>query len=47
MAIRKEVLHRRGAIECADIRLPGAKLDAATTAALDRVLDWTEKRRRP
>ena len=41
MAIRKEVLRRRGAIECADIRLPGAKLDKATTAALDRVLAWT------
>uniref|UniRef100_Q02D66 Dihydrodipicolinate synthetase n=1 Tax=Solibacter usitatus (strain Ellin6076) TaxID=234267 RepID=Q02D66_SOLUE len=45
MAIRKEVLRRRGAITCADIRLPGAKLDAATTTALDRVLAWTEKRR--
>ena len=30
MALRKEVLRRRGAIECADIRPPGAKLDAAT-----------------
>jgi 4-hydroxy-tetrahydrodipicolinate synthase len=38
MAIRKEVLRRRGVIECADIRPPGAKLDAATAAALDRVL---------
>jgi len=36
MAIRKEVLRRRGVMDCADIRLPGAKLDAATTAALDR-----------
>ena len=44
MSIRKEVLRRRGAIACADIRLPGAKLDAATTAALERVLAWTEKR---
>ena len=41
MAIRKEVLRRRGAIECADIRPPGARLDAATIAALDRVLAWT------
>src|SRR5215831_6015790 len=38
MAIRKEVLKRRGVIACADIRLPGAKLDATTLAALDRVL---------
>ena len=43
MAIRKEVLRRRGVIACADIRPPGAKLDAATVAALDRVLAWTQK----
>lgn len=42
MAIRKEVLKRRGAIACADIRPPGAKLDAATLAALDRVLSWSK-----
>src|ERR1035438_3131729 len=45
MAIRKEVLRRRGAMACADIRPPGAKLDAATMAALDRVLVWTETRK--
>jgi 4-hydroxy-tetrahydrodipicolinate synthase len=45
MAIRKEVLRRRGAMACADIRPPGAKLDAATMAALDRVLVWTKKRK--
>jgi 4-hydroxy-tetrahydrodipicolinate synthase len=44
MAIRKEVLKRRGAIECADIRPPGAKLDKATLAALDRVLAWSAGR---
>ncbi len=43
MAIRKEVLRRRGAIACADIRPPGAKLDAATAAALTRVLAWSGK----
>ena len=43
MAIRKEVLRRRGAIACAEIRMPGAKLDAATGDALDRVLAWTWK----
>ena len=45
MAIRKEVLRRRGVMACADIRPPGAKLDATTMAALDRVLAWTEKRK--
>jgi 4-hydroxy-tetrahydrodipicolinate synthase len=42
MAIRKEVLRRRGAITCAEIRPPGAKLDATTSAALDRVLAWSK-----
>jgi 4-hydroxy-tetrahydrodipicolinate synthase len=42
MAIRKEVLRRRGAIASAAIRPPGATLDAGTSAALDRVLAWTE-----
>jgi 4-hydroxy-tetrahydrodipicolinate synthase len=41
MAIRKEVLKRRGAIACADIRPPAAKLDATTLAALDRVMAYT------
>jgi 4-hydroxy-tetrahydrodipicolinate synthase len=41
MAIRKEVLKRRGVIECADIRQPGAKLDATTLSALDRVLAYS------
>ncbi len=40
MAIRKEVLRRRGALDSSAIRAPGAKLDAATTAALDRILAW-------
>jgi len=40
MAIRKEVLRRRGALESSAIRAPGAKLDVATTAALDRILEW-------
>jgi len=41
MAIRKEVLKRRGAIACAEIRAPGANLDKTTLAALDRVLKFT------
>ena len=43
MAIRKEVLRRRGAIASAAIRPPGATLDAGTSAALDRVLAWAEQ----
>jgi 4-hydroxy-tetrahydrodipicolinate synthase len=41
MAIRKEVLRRRGAIAHAGIRAPGGRLDDQTMLALDRVLDWT------
>jgi 4-hydroxy-tetrahydrodipicolinate synthase len=41
MAIRKEVLRRRGAVADPVTRAPGAKLDPATLAALDRVLRWT------
>jgi len=40
MAIRKEVLRRRGALACADIRPPGTRLDSSTRAALDRLLNW-------
>jgi len=40
MAIRKEVLRRRGALADAAIRPPGATLDTTTRAALDRVLGW-------
>ncbi len=40
MALRKELLKRRGAIQEAALRAPGAQLDAATLAALDQLLDW-------
>jgi 4-hydroxy-tetrahydrodipicolinate synthase len=40
MAIRKEVLRRRGAIAHAAIRPPGGTLDPTTTEALDRVMKW-------
>jgi len=43
MAIRKEVLKRRGALGSAAIRAPGAKLDSPTVAALDRVMAWVKK----
>lgn len=45
MAIRKEVLRRRGALQSSSIRAPGAKLDAPTLAALDRVLGWVVSNR--
>jgi 4-hydroxy-tetrahydrodipicolinate synthase len=41
MAIRKEVLRRRGAIANAAIRPPGGVLDDTTRQALDRVMTWT------
>jgi 4-hydroxy-tetrahydrodipicolinate synthase len=40
MAIRKEVLKRRGAIAHAGIRAPGGALDQTTREALDRVMKW-------
>jgi 4-hydroxy-tetrahydrodipicolinate synthase len=41
LAIRKELFRRRGALADASTRAPGAVLDDATRAALDRVLAWT------
>src|SRR6476646_273501 len=40
MAIRKEVLHRRGALVSPATRAPGAVLDQTTREALDRVMQW-------
>lgn len=40
MALRKEMLRRRGAIAEAVTRAPAAKLDASTVAALDQLLGW-------
>jgi 4-hydroxy-tetrahydrodipicolinate synthase len=40
MAIRKEVLRRRGALTSAATRAPAGALDAPTRQALDRVLAW-------
>ena len=42
MAIRKEVLHRRGALASPATRAPGAALDTTTRDALDRVMAWVE-----
>jgi 4-hydroxy-tetrahydrodipicolinate synthase len=44
MAIRKEVLRRRGAIAHAGIRPPGGVLDQTTKDALDRVMAWAGER---
>ena len=43
MAIRKEVLHRRGALASPATRPPAAALDKTTREALDRVLAWAEQ----
>lgn len=43
VALRKEILRRRGAIAEAAIRAPGARLDATTHAALDQVLTWLRR----
>jgi 4-hydroxy-tetrahydrodipicolinate synthase len=43
MAIRKEILRRRGAIEFGVIRGPGSNLDPSTMRALDELLGWYEK----
>lgn len=43
MAIRKEVLRRRGAMADATVRAPGANLDDTTRAALDRQLNWIQQ----
>ena len=44
MAIRKEVLHRRGALAGPSTRPPAAALDQTTREALDRVLQWVNTR---
>jgi len=43
MAIRKEILRRRGAITDGGVRAPGTSLDAGALAALDLVLTWVRK----
>ena len=45
MAIRKEMLHRRGAIAHPAVRPPAPALDASTREALSRVVAWAEKSR--
>ena len=43
MAIRKEVLYRRGALASPATRSPAAALDETTREALDRVMKYTEQ----
>lgn len=40
VAIRKEILCRRGLIETATVRQPGPALDASTVACLDETMRW-------
>jgi 4-hydroxy-tetrahydrodipicolinate synthase len=40
LAIRKEILRRRGAIRCAAIRAPGMRLDAQALREIDSVLGY-------
>lgn len=40
VAIRKEILRRRGVLADASIQSPGPVPDAATLASLDRILEW-------
>jgi 4-hydroxy-tetrahydrodipicolinate synthase len=47
MAIRKEVLHRRGALASPATRAPAAALDQKTREALDRVIRYSESLLRP
>src|SRR5262249_16474422 len=44
LAVRKEILRRRGAIRCAAVRAPGPKLDADDLAELDRLLGRLQRR---
>ena len=44
LAVRKEILRRRGAIRSAAVRAPGPNLDALDIAELDRLLSRLEER---
>jgi len=46
LAVRKEILRRRGAIRSAAVRAPGPRLDAHDLAELDRLLSRLETRLR-
>jgi len=44
LAIRKEILHRRGVIACPALRPPGARLDAIDRAELESLLTRVKRR---
>jgi 4-hydroxy-tetrahydrodipicolinate synthase len=44
LAIRKEILHRRGVLACPALRPPGARLDALDRAELDQLVARLERR---
>lgn len=44
MALRKEILRRRGALAHAGIRAPGTPLDAGGRRALDQILTWMKEK---
>ena len=39
LAIRKEILRRRGVLACARVRHPGGNIDAGTAAQLNGLLE--------
>lgn len=41
VAVRKQLLHRRGLLQCARVRHPGASIPAAVASQLDRILEQT------
>lgn len=43
MAIRKEMLRRRGVPILSDTRAPGARMDASTLASLDSIMKWIQE----
>lgn len=47
MAIRKEMLRRRGAFATALVRSPGIQLDESTSKALDSLLAWFKRKENP
>lgn len=43
MAIRKEMLRRRGALTHSTVRPPGGNIDDSTIQALDEILEWAKE----
>ncbi len=47
MAIRKEMLRRRGVFATATVRTPGVQLDETTSRALTSLIDWIKQKEHP